>query len=1378
MKTTGKKRSLISLSLVLLLVLAFIAGMGLSSVRAEAAAEEKTIRIAHISDMHVMINEYCNIYSGKYVAETKVTKLLEETQMISEAVFEDIYNMNENAPMYVFITGDITSNGEYDNHVWLSKLYKAFTERMRSRTDYDFSGFQIFLSPGNHDLYNTRAKSYMPTQEELDACGSDEEKIDLLRNYDKRPVPSITSKQFMDLYKDFGYCDCPDRKNGHHLDSCGMASGCRIEYFFESPYWYDKTTSRDGQGLEVRDPSAATLQAFKDSDKDYNVLNPDARFGACSYIARMNDFDVVSFDANTRGYKYEDWAEMQESDPAIYSCGGWHESTGGMISEDQLRWAVSSVKTDVQNDKVVFALGHTNFLPHFDTEDEVISLFTYDNWEEASYTLADAGIRYLFSGHQHASDIVSYVTQKGNVVYDMEACSLASYGCSWRTMDLKIKKTSSGVYTEDFESLAHNLNTPHFKYGVYDVTGNVSEPLVESPVALFTGYEADLMPATILGGNMTLKKKTTKDVITGEEIGIADYLAAQMYNMASSLEHGMPGEYVGEKIYGLLDGLTSKMDKLPYTKGIVSALVSGLKTVDLCKFSFNGNNHSVSASPVKGYDLADFTEDLARYLMQYDFSGSQNKKLTLAKAFLVIYGGHLSGAHGNVMDEEIAPLIDMLKEGRFVRFVVELLEDALLPQLEVLLDTPIRFNKDTPALDDRPHFDISEAIDAPAPGSFSVDTVLKGLIVGSNKMILKNTKNGYSSLRLLLGDVHAILNDVLYTDIDAIKNSTVRLLANMREAAMELSFSKYYDKIIRYLGLVVDGEKLRPLLDAELVDKYVTDAFCKNLGAYGARILLDLNVDQTDDGSRWVEGDRYTRFPVENYKHILSVKGAFNGHTFMRDANGKSTIDVVPTTQNGMLPGLITVSFNEDIYTEKNVTWFTAIQVDVFDKDRNGKYAYSVPDSYIRYSENEDMSDATIVEADGENVQRVLPTIDLGIAFFNMNHAYKNYNKYTVTLDGLKKGTTYYYQLGKDGAWTKTFRFATASDGEFSFMAITDIQGSVEENYLESYGYLTKVLEFFGGDPAFIVSGGDNVDNGKNIMQYTWLFDDQQEVWANNTFISAVGNHEESDHALDSLVSLPAETEITEDTGYYYSYDYNSVHFVVLNTNDLAEDNTLGIMQREWLKEDLQENNENDKTKWTVVILHKGPYTAGSHAFDDDVIALRAQLSKLFEEYDVDLVLQGHDHTYSVSDFIGKDGKKVASSLGNSFYRPEGVLYINLGTMGDKFYDYIYSDEVDLIDRENAPEGLSEYFTADKNLELTETPVFAKITANDDDLVIKTYTFVGDKIVLVDDITLTHAQQKTNKDMTALYIGLIVMGGAIALGVLAAVITLLAKDRR
>ena len=79
---------------------------------------------------------------------------------------------------------------------------------------------------------------------------------------------------------------------------------------------------------------------------------------------------------------------------------------------------------------------------------------------------------------------------------------------------------------------------------------------------------------------------------------------------------------------------------------------------------------------------------------------------------------------------------------------------------------------------------------------------------------------------------------------------------------------------------------------------------------------------------------------------------------------------------------------------------------------------------------------------------------------------------------------------------------------------------------------------------------------------------------------------------------------------------------MVLNTNDLNSDNTLGAKQLEWLKADAAASDK----PWKIVSLHKAIYSNGSHYDDKDVVALRKQLSVLMPELDIDIVLQGHDH--------------------------------------------------------------------------------------------------------------------------------------------------------
>jgi hypothetical protein len=75
------------------------------------------------------------------------------------------------------------------------------------------------------------------------------------------------------------------------------------------------------------------------------------------------------------------------------------------------------------------------------------------------------------------------------------------------------------------------------------------------------------------------------------------------------------------------------------------------------------------------------------------------------------------------------------------------------------------------------------------------------------------------------------------------------------------------------------------------------------------------------------------------------------------------------------------------------------------------------------------------------------------------------------------------------------------------------------------------------------------------------------------------------------------------------------VHFVALDTEQLGE------TQTGWLAQDLAQN----ELPWTVVYLHRPPFSSGYHGSSGQV---RAAFSSLFEQHGVQVVFAGHDHNY------------------------------------------------------------------------------------------------------------------------------------------------------
>lgn len=176
--------------------------------------------------------------------------------------------------------------------------------------------------------------------------------------------------------------------------------------------------------------------------------------------------------------------------------------------------------------------------------------------------------------------------------------------------------------------------------------------------------------------------------------------------------------------------------------------------------------------------------------------------------------------------------------------------------------------------------------------------------------------------------------------------------------------------------------------------------------------------------------------------------------------------------------------------------------------------------------------------------------------------------------------------------------------------------------------------------------------------------------------MSVSGNHDVFNNTFNDHFNFSYPDQNVSN-GTYYSFDYDNTHFTMLNTND-ASSQGLGEDQFNWIEQDLKQARANG-TKWIVVTMHKGTQTVAGHIDDSDVVAMRAQLQPLFSKYNVDLVLQGHDHVYSrtvpldglnpqlnVESFTSKGVKNLSN--------PSGTTYLNGNTSGVKFYNP-WSDE-------------------------------------------------------------------------------------------------------
>jgi hypothetical protein len=137
--------------------------------------------------------------------------------------------------------------------------------------------------------------------------------------------------------------------------------------------------------------------------------------------------------------------------------------------------------------------------------------------------------------------------------------------------------------------------------------------------------------------------------------------------------------------------------------------------------------------------------------------------------------------------------------------------------------------------------------------------------------------------------------------------------------------------------------------------------------------------------------------------------------------------------------------------------------------------------------------------------------------------------------------------------------------------------------------------------------------------------------------LPVLGNH---DYGSDEQRQILAALGQTQP---WYTAMVGNVRIVVLDSNQVDDGE-----QQEWLHNTLAEPTPDGI--WTVVAMHHPAYSAGSHGSD---LAVRNAWGPLFDEFNVPLVLAGHDHDYQRSE--PQDGVTYVVSGAGAKTRPTGI---------------------------------------------------------------------------------------------------------------------------
>jgi 3',5'-cyclic AMP phosphodiesterase CpdA len=239
-----------------------------------------------------------------------------------------------------------------------------------------------------------------------------------------------------------------------------------------------------------------------------------------------------------------------------------------------------------------------------------------------------------------------------------------------------------------------------------------------------------------------------------------------------------------------------------------------------------------------------------------------------------------------------------------------------------------------------------------------------------------------------------------------------------------------------------------------------------------------------------------------------------------------------------------------------------------------------------------------------------------------------------VTLTGLQAGQRYKYSIYNGNIML--------DNSELNFIDVTKTDTTIGFNFL-SFGDIgrnpyddgfpqitaSRILSL-PLHPDFIIGLGDIVyPLGESSKYDENLFMPLAYVFSNIPFYPVLGNH---DWGVNPDENFCREWKLPNNE-HYYSYNYQNVHFI--NLDSKSGDFYNYAEQKAWLINDLQQ--AQGQYDFIVVNLHHPGRSCTYKSNEPNVIALYP----IFAQYNVDIVMNGHAHTYERLHPYNADGNVI-----------------------------------------------------------------------------------------------------------------------------------------
>lgn len=395
----------------------------------------------------------------------------------------------------------------------------------------------------------------------------------------------------------------------------------------------------------------------------------------------------------------------------------------------------------------------------------------------------------------------------------------------------------------------------------------------------------------------------------------------------------------------------------------------------------------------------------------------------------------------------------------------------------------------------------------------------------------------------------------------------------------------------------------------------------------------------------------------------------------------------------------------------------------------------------------------------------------VNLSGLNASVRYK-YTSHKAVATDLTPGTAYSWRCGYEGHWSPIGHFRTedAAQGEFSFIYMTDSH-IMNETYIKEARRCALAAVKTVPDARFCVFPGDFVEDGDaNNSEWEWerWFEEALEPVIKTMPMAVTdGNHDDSPNInytyhfnTDNWFNYNI-TNKPQFEGIVYNFVYGDVLFLVFSMQDFWRE-SYDQVARTWstyLDEHVskwfrQSVIENPDTKYRISLAHFNLFSGSDHSTDEEPPLFRKCMLPTFKACEIDIALQGHDHTYEVIGPVNPDdctpilsaisdveevavdrNKNMTGKKGGTFCTDDGTFYFIGATCGHKRYyphsrermEDDYAEDIETI-FDNKHHNVKNYFDLFTGMfGQPEKPSFTKITVKSDCIEFNSYTADDDE---------------------------------------------------